>query len=280
MKKGILIQALGHTNYYQMAVVLAASIKSNEPDMPICLVTDNTVLIEHTKLFDLVMFPSKKSITQRGKTELIKAKLFMYDFSPFDETIFLDVDQIVIEGRKLAPIFDELKDVSLTFANHGLDDKSVWCDIAEVHKLYGNKTFWNIRSELVYFKKSKEVKKYFDTAKKVYEDNKITSATRFANATMADELAFQCAAIITGMYPHQQHWSPDFWYSINERIANKYPYELDSSYITYSIGGSITPNRIKNNYNTLAKHYFAKLNLFNPYQVVDKRNFLPERKSI
>jgi hypothetical protein len=82
------------------------------------------------------------------------------------------------------------------------------------------------------------------------------------------------------MYPHKENFNPNFWYSIQTKDANKYPYELDKSYITYSIGGSSTPQRIKNNYNILAKHYFAKLGLSNPYQVVDKKHFLPERKLI
>ena len=262
-----------------MAVVLAASIKANEPDMPICLVTDNDVKDSHVGLFRIIKKPTKKSIYKGNKIEYIKAKLFMYNFSPFEETLFLDVDQIMIDGCKLMPIFEELASIDLTFSNTGLANTSVWADINEVQKLYGNKPFWNFHSELVYFKKSKEVKKYFDTAINVYEENKIKSATKFANATMADELAFQCAAIITGIYPHKQNWCPNFWYDRDHSNSRKMPYEL-TAYTTYSIGGNSMPQNVKNNYNILAKHYFAKLGLSNPYQVVDKKQFLPDRKFI
>ncbi len=279
MTRGILIQALGHNNYYQMAVVLAASIKANEPDMPICLVTDNDVKDSHVGLFRMVKKPTKKSIYKGNKIEYIKAKLFMYDLSPFDETIFLDADQITIDSCKYLPIFEELASIDFTMSNTGLANTSIWADMKEVKEVYGENPFWNFHSEFVYFKKSKEVKKYFDAAIKVYEENKIKTATRFSGATMADELAFQCAAIITGIYPHKENWTPNFWFDRDHANSRKMPYEL-KNYVTYSIGGNSIPTNVKNNYNILAKHYFAKLGLSNPYQVVDKKQFLPERKLI
>jgi hypothetical protein len=279
MSKGILIQALGHNNYYQMAVALAASIKVNNPNLNICLVTDNDVKDNHVGLFRMIKKPIQKSITNGEKIEYIKAKLYMYDYSPFDETIFLDADQIMIGERDLEKVFNELENIDFTMSNTGIAGFSVWANIEEVQNIYGKKDFWNFHSEFVYFKKSDKVKKFFDTAKKVYADNKIESATKFANATMADELAFQCAAIVTGIYPHKQNWTPNFWYDRADRLKDKYPYEL-TDYITYSIGGKTTPQRIKDNYNILAKHYFAILGLSNPYQVVDKMKFLPERKLI
>lgn len=283
LKRGILLIANGHSNYYHMAVVLAASIRCND-GLPVCLVTNHAIHERHQHLFDVVIEPSKKSITQKygkvEKTEYIKAKLFMYDYSPFEETIFLDVDQVMISGRNLSSIFEELKDIDLAFSNTGIAEMSIWSSIDEVKKLYGNKPYWNYHSELVYFKKSPSVKSYFEAAKKVYEDNKIKSAVKFSAAAMADELAFQCAAMITGMYPHKENWTPNFWYDRATGLEKqKYPYQL-SGYITYSIGGNQIPQRVKDNYNILAKHYFAKLGLSNPYQVEDKRNFLPERNLI
>lgn len=279
MKRGILIYALGHPNYYSMAVVLAASIKANE-DLPICLITETGIVRnnDHKKLFDIIKPVIKKSITQGKKTEYIKSKLYMYDHSPFDETIFLDVDQIIIADRKISTVFEELKDVDFTMSNTGTSEISIWADIKEVKKLYGDKPFWNFHSEFLYFKKNKIVKNYFDAAKKVYSDNKIVSATKFANGSMADELAFQIASIETGLYPHKENWLPNFWFDRDKKMSLKYPYEL-TDYITYSIGGKETPQHVKNNYNILAKHYFATLGLSNPYQVVDKRIFLPERQN-
>jgi hypothetical protein len=280
LKQGVLILALGHPNYLKMAAVLAASIRINNPSLAIALATNSTAIPqEYMSLFDICLPIEEDFYRVNGIAEFIKAKLHVYDITPFTETIFLDADQVMIPGRDLAKVFDELAAIDITFSNTGPSETSIWADIKEVQQLYGNKPFWNYHSEFVYFKKCAAAKKYFNAAIKVYKDNKIKSAKRFANATMADELAFQAAAIVTGIYPHKQNWLPNFWFDRDQRNSRKYPYEL-TDYITYSIGGNIVPQVVKNNYNILAKSYFAKLGLSNPYQVEDKRNFLPERKNV
>lgn len=281
-KRGVLLCALGHVNYYRMAAVLAASIKVNEPDLSIHLVTNNTIAPGHEKLFDSVQCPEEKWYIHDGRPHYIKAKLFMYEMSPFAETIFLDADQIMIRRRKLLPVFNSLEDINFTMSNTGIAGGSIWADISEVKILYGNGKkveFWNYHSEFVYFKKDKEVARYFKAAQKVYNDNKIISAHRFAGANMADELAFQAASIITGIYPHQKEWLPNFWFDRHKNMNRMEPWQLND-YITYSIGGKETPKAVKDNYNILAKSCFAQLGLPHPYQVVNKSSFLPERKII
>lgn len=276
MEKGVLLIALGHTNYYRMAAVLAASLKDTNPGLPVCLATNSPVQPDHAELFDIIKPVPESMYFVNGKPEYIKVKLSMCDLSPFDKTLFLDVDQVIIPGKNIKPIFDILDGCNVTFSNTGLADISVWASIEEVKKLYGNKPFWNYHSEFVLFDKSEATLSYFKAAKKVYAANKIKSAERFAGATMADELAFQVAAMVTGIYPHADSWTPNFWFGRSPELATKYPYQLDG-YLTYSIGGNQIPKSVKDNYNTLAKSYFAKLRLSNPYQVEEKRIFIPER---
>ena len=279
MKKGILILALGNENYYRMAYTLAASIRANEPALNIAVATDRPIDIRYSRLFKEQIIIEESVYLIKGKLEYIRAKLFAYDFSPFEETIFLDADQIIIPGRKVVPIFEELKNIELTFSNTGLANTSMWADIQEVKNVYGDAPFWNYHSEFFYFKKNSEVKKYFATAKAAYDKAKLKSVTPFAGGKMADELAFQIAAMQTGLYPHEENWTPNFWYDRDRNNSYKYPYQL-LDFVSYSIGGNHVPTNVKDNYNTLAKFYFAKLGLSNPYQVVDKRKFLPERKLI
>lgn len=280
-ERGVLLIATGHKNYYRMAAVLAASIRCTG-GLSVCLVTDADIPEREKHLFDIVKKPVRKYMTQKypdgERVEFIKNKVHMYDYSPFEETIFLDVDQVVIHGRSLAKIFDEMEGIDFSMSNTGeANGMSIWCDIDEVQEIYGKKPFWNFHSELVYFRKSIEASLFFAAAIEVYNDNKVPSATKFAGAAMADELAFQCAAIITGIYPHKQHWTPNYWHDRHTQRQNMmYTYEL-TDYTTYSIGGNRIPARVKKNYNTLAKAYFAKLGLLNPYEVVDKQHFLPER---
>lgn len=281
MKKGILIIAVGHENYTKMAINLAASIRVNDPKLRIALATDAAppVWLQERGLIDEIVPVPAEYIGHNGKEAFIKSKLHMYELSPFEETIFLDADQIMIAGKSLVPVFKELAKVDLTFSNTGIAGSSIWADMKDIKKVYGDKPFWNFHSEFVYFKKSQKVADYFRAAQKVFTDNKITSAVTFGGAVMADELAFQCAAMITGKYPHKQNWLPNFWFDRDQKNSRKYPYQL-TDYITYSIGGNLVPPAVKDNYNTLANHYFAKLNLSNPYRVIDKRTFIPGRKTV
>lgn len=277
MKKGILLIALGHRNYKQMANVLAASIRVNDPGLSITLCTDEPIDQSFSQLFDQVKTVPENMYTVKGQKEYIKAKLFAYDLSPYDETIFLDVDLVLIMGKQLSPVFNELAAIDITFSNQGPSTFSIWADLAEVKKIYGEKEFWSLHSEFFYFKKTKEVKNYFKTAQKAFDADKIKSAHKFGGATMADELAFNIASMITGIYPHKKDWLPNFWSERDSKNAGKYPYQL-KEYITYSIGGHISKEFVKKNYNNLAAYYFSKLKLQKPYQAKDKRSFLPERK--
>lgn len=280
MKKGILLVAIGHGNYTKMAANLAASIKVNSKiDIALACSTPPPAMFAESGLINSFINVPEKMYVVNGVAEHIKIKTSLYDLSPFDETIFLDVDQIIIKGKDITEVFDELKNVDITFSNTGVAGMSIWADINEVKKIYGDKPYWNFHSEFIYFNKCETVKKYFDAAKKVYRDNKITSAKKFGHGSMSDELAFQAAAMITGTYPHKENWLPNFWFDRHPRLSRKYPYEL-KEYYTYSIGGNAIPDAVKANYNTLAKYYFAKLGLSNAYQVIDKRSYLPERKTV
>lgn len=275
--RGILLIGLGHENYSHMAEVLAASIKVNDPDISITVVSNANLI--NPELFNQIIVSDPK-LYNGDKKEFIKAKLHIFELTPYDETIFLDVDQIILPGKKLSTVFDEMKDIDFTMSNTGKSTMSIWADIKEVNKIYGPGEFWNFHSEFIYFKKTPAVKTYFETAIKIYNSNKIKSAHKFAGGSMADELAFQCASIVTGLYPHIENWLPNFWFDRNHKEIFKYPYQLAEKYTAYSIGGNTLPEIVRTNYNNLAKHYFAILKLQNPYQAIAKNRFLPERQRL
>ncbi len=281
MKRGILLIATGHRNYFRMAEVIAASIKVNNPDMPVCLASDKPWSADPinekgnaVKLFDI-----RVQIQEKWCSEPIKPKVYMDKITPFQETIFMDVDQVMIMGRDLNKLFEECRDLDFTMSNTGKASVSVWADIDEINLEYGCGRMWNFHSELVYWKKSENAKKFFKAAQDAYRKSPVKSAVKFAGGHMSDELAFQLASIETGIYPHKENWTRNFWYEAHPRLSRAYPYQL-TDYVTYSIGGRRVIDWVKTQYNTLAKAYFAKLGLSNPYQVVDKRIYLPERRSI
>lgn len=275
--KGILLIAIGNYEYLRMAENLAMSIKNVEPEMPITL-AHNYPLIE-SKIFDNLVVVPKESYTTNGKLEYIKVKTWMYDFSPYDETIFLDVDMIWFYTKKPSELFEECAGTGWTMSNTGLSETSVWCDINDIRKLYPKAQMWNYHSECVYFDKSPKTKKYFDTVKEVYENPPI-KGTNFGGARIADELAFQLASLKLNEFPHKENFTPIFWYARDRKTAHLQAYKLTKEYYAYSIGGNKLPIHVKNNYKGIAAFHARKAGIKRMNPIKDKRLFIPERMKI
>ena len=282
MKKGILLIAVGHENYTLMAANLAAGIKYNCPAMQIALATDQPIPEQFNHLFTDVIQVPEEYYTTNGITEYIKVKTHMYDLSPFDKTIFLDVDMAWINKRNPEDLFTILNGIDFTIANTGVAGQSIWADIKEVKKAWKtDKPFYNYHSEFVYFKKCARVKRYFDKVKAVFDKPRV-KGTSFGGARIADELAFQIASMVTGIYPHKDNFLPTFWWgrAVGTTQFYQYPYQFDDSFFGYSIGGKITPDWIAKNYNNLVGYYFKQAKLTNPWFAKDKQKFIKNRQNI
>jgi len=290
MQKGILIYALGHSNYYRMAEVLAASLIANgtkEDDIKIGVICDNEKELIYPQLFDAIIHLPFEKFSVKDKLVFNHATILVYDLSPFETTIKLDADMVWLNGRKPSDLFKTLEDIDITFENNGFDElskatrkRSVWAPPEEIQKAYkfsGEERCYSVFGEFVYFKKTKENKDFFKRVQTIYHKPKVACAD-FSNGTFTDELAIQIAIMQTGIYPHEENFAPilNLFLGYNH-LKYKYAYELPASFYAYSIGGNITPVWQRNQYNILASHYYRKLGLQNPFQATDKRRFLVER---
>lgn len=270
IKKGILLLAIGHDNYFKMAVNLAASIKHNSPDVSITLISDGT------RMLDSALFDDNIIIDPQGPLHAYKTKL--YELTPYDKTLYLDVDMIAVLGTNFGAFIDSLEGVPFTIMNVK-KEQCIWADPLEVRKASGNEEdpMYIVYSELIYFEKSKEAKAVFSEAKK--QANSKISTRPFAGA-VADELAFIIAMMKLKIQPHKANWLPVFWYYRSRKDQTMQPYKMKDNYIAYSIGGNVTPSYVKANYNNLAIFYGQKMGIARPYKVLDKRTFLPGRAKI
>lgn len=270
IKKGVLLLALGHENYFKMAVNLAASIKYNDPGVQVALINEGVYPID-TKLFD-------HSIVLQGEKIPHSVKTKLYELSPFDSTLYLDVDMIMLNEAKLSPIFEELGGIGFTVMNVQ-SEACIWATPEEVREYSGNSTdpMYIYYSELIYFEKSKEAKAIFTEAQK--QLNSKIANKKFAGG-MADELAFILAAMKLGVKPHQDNWTPVFWYFRSKKEAHLQPYQLTNKYLAYSIGGNETPQYVKASYNNLVTFYSQRMGINRPFKAIDKRNYLPSRAKI
>jgi len=275
--KGILLIAIGSTEYLEMAKNLAMSIKNVEPTMQIAL-AHNFGTIE-SKLFDVLVDVPFESYNTNGQVEFIKVKTWMYDFSPFQETIFLDVDMVWLFNKKPSELFELCKGLNWTMSNTGIAETSIWTDITEVRKLYPSSKMWNYHSECVYFNKCEKSKKYFDKVRSIYE-NPPVKGTNFGGARIADELAFQLASIELNEYPHKENFTPIFWYARDKKETNLAPHKLKDLYFAYSVGGNRLPQNVKNNFMTISNYHAQTSKLSRAYRIKDKRTFIKERMKL
>ncbi|HRB54357.1 MAG TPA: hypothetical protein PLD87_11835 [Bacteroidia bacterium] len=294
MSKGILIFAYSHPFYGMYAANLAASIKFTCPDIPITLLHDEKAIGHfnaiHRSLFNEFKEIPKDCFYTNGVFQPYKAKLYAYELSPYDETIFIDADVIMFPlGRNLNNIFEELKDVDFTIQNRSNYDAAtdikpdMWADLQEIKKEYSvtDGQFYYISSEFIYFKKTEQNEKLFKDAINIFDNFRITYK-RFGGG-IPDELPLSIAMLVNKVKPHADGYRPIYWEAAEKKNYNTiklYGSQRTENYIGYSAGGYIASNnRMKEVYNTLAQFYAAKYG-FTPSPFREKRTFNKDRANI
>jgi hypothetical protein len=279
MTTGILMIALGHENYIKMAVNLAASIRATS-QVNIHLVHDGKLSelseAEQT-LFTSDSLPDNRHWHTGQSEDPVKAKTRLYDLSPYDRTLFLDVDMIWL-FRPIDELINELEGVDFAIMNEGPIEKCYWADPAEMRTVTGSEVPMHVfYSELLYFEKSDQMKAYFKSVKANYDKPRVRSK-EFAGSHMPDELAYIMASLQTGILPHAANWFPVYWYLRDKANRHLQPYQLSNIFYAYSIGGNVTPQYAKAHYNNLSTHFASKMGIKKPYQVRDKRSYIATRQ--
>lgn len=84
------------TDYVKQAYALACSIKATQKEFKnVCLITDNIIKERYIKAFDkVIILDSDESKESEWK---IENRYKIYNLSPFEETIVLDSDMLVLE---------------------------------------------------------------------------------------------------------------------------------------------------------------------------------------
>lgn len=243
MKKGIVLIATGSNIYIKMAFNLACSIIKCGSGIPVCLFHDES--IGELNEIQQFMFTKKVMLTPDQKRNPFLAKLFINEMSPFEETIYLDVDMICSPYGNLNSLFDQLQDVEFTIANRGKDVKTDW--------VTWDKPMWDLSSEFMYFKKTDKVAELFDTARNFY----LTSdkVKRLIGDCLPDEPSLSYAMDQLNIEPHKSPYHPSYW------VAHGYEPEKNilSNYQFLSMGGNALPVKIVKLYNKWATIYAGEI---------------------
>jgi hypothetical protein len=290
--RGILLLAVGHPYYGDMAVNLAMSLKFTAPEIPITLVTDTNGMryidAQRQKLFDGILTCPDEYTTFRGRKSYVKPKVYLNHFSPYDQTIFLDVDMIMTPKKSIRDVFDECDGVQFTMQNRGHLDLAkvqdpdamfiIWASTGKIKDAFGFESgkLYNLSSEFIYWEKSKKTDGLFARAQSLFESPKVRHID--FGGGVPDELPFTCSMIEMSMYPHKDVWRPIFWESFDkvqpqEKIINE-------RFFGVSLGGNIVPKYTRKIYTNLVKFYGKHHGLTTHRPIKDKRQFIQERKTI
>lgn len=304
--KGVVLISGGHPMYSHYAANLAMSIRDHS-DIPIVLFYEGAGLSylfqDQKDLFtDILELPIEYYMTTDG-ARYVKAKLHLYDLSPFDETLFLDVDMIFsdtrISGKKIEDLFKENEMREIQFACRGekkMDEgiRSEWVNLSEVKNIHGFDHWYELSSEFIYFKKGETAQKVFDTALNYYDnpgmeikrwivengrpklEEKPNAIAEFAGG-IPDEVPFSFALEKLGV-KIKAPYLPSYWQPFY--FAKTIPdVEVQRRFPLVSIGGAALQPNTQRIYNTLAKYYAGKtLHKRSPYQAVAKKEVLNKER--
>jgi len=210
--KGILLIALG-VKYNELAFNLTKSIKQHNPNLQVAVITDSDYP-EILDAFDIVLTPNVNDYIEDYSFNPFKLKTFIYDYSPFEETIYLDVDAVCL--KDISALFSNFKIQEVARYDKENADSSdcVWFDkLSDIFDLYNLKNAYpEYNSSFVSFNKSTINKSYFDLVKKMYNDRRFNYTKIGRN--YPDEMAFGIASSMLEHYSSNPKEVPIcFWWS-------------------------------------------------------------------
>lgn len=210
MNRGYITIATGDRKYYQMAVNLLHSYRNHtKVDLPFAILCDEEN--EYTKEFDqvIIMHHSFKSYMD---------KLMLYQYIPFDETIFLDSDMLILsDPSEMWDDFSMSDDVSCYGDVLSLNAPNGWFDVSKCDK-YKDKLNYNVdfHGGVYFLRKTLRCKETFELAINIVNNYSDYGFKYFEKP--ADEPVIALAMVIEGMKPCQKNMPGLFWPSYRQRI--------------------------------------------------------------
>lgn len=163
LEKGIITFAYGKPKFIDMAKTLARSLRLHSPNLPCAIVTDCQDDPELNELFDyLIPF-------QPGYGGNMKQKLYLDVYSPFQKSLYIDSDSIIV--RDINFIFDTFQDRSFSlpgsrYLTFGEQDPYMK-DLDFILNHFGLTKLPKFNGGLYYFDKSETTQSIFETARNI-----------------------------------------------------------------------------------------------------------------
>jgi hypothetical protein len=282
---GILLVAVKHPYYGRMAYNFAASVRAVDFNFPVSVLWNGNAL-NHLTEDQLRVFDQLIEIQETG----LCAKLSVAEHSPYEITLYSDVDACWLPKRHPMDLFNAHGDTEFLVITEGwkglnadtpdyAHDYPLWADLEAIkaaYKLTAPKLY-QCRSEAMIFKSTKRVKRMFALASKIYKSPKIK--VRVFADQLPDEFALNIALAVDGFEIKPELWSPSYWAPFHG-LRLPVPGKLYADWFMLSAGGNRVDTQTKNIYDNICKVAVKKLGQQYLFPLMQKRNFLLERRAL
>jgi hypothetical protein len=185
--KGVVLVAFGKPQYYWAAYNLAYSIKRFNKALQIALICDSQERATYhchdlTNVIDVYVELPEQHIYTNKKLDPGKAKVLLYDYLPYENNLYLDVDAVCL--KDLQPLIDQLIENDAEYATHvvgehtidkGRDFKQMqwaWADQLWQHfGLVKSDKIYAINSSIQFIQKCEKAEAIYRTAADMYINN-------------------------------------------------------------------------------------------------------------
>lgn len=288
-EKGILLIATKHPYYGRMAYNLAVTIKAVQPDARVAILHSGRGL-SHLSERQKEVFHSLIELPD-GDALGIGAKVYVYDYSPFEKTLVIDSDNLWLPVKRPAELFEELKGIKFTAITEGrynIESREselntfyfLWADPLEIIQTYKLVKGWiyQWRSEVMYFERHGLIEAMFHSAKEVFHNPRV-KVGEFAGV-VPDELCLNIACAKHGIEPHKYKWTPCYWDRVDQASRRLPLSQLYQKYFLMSTGGNRSSKHATDLYNKVAGASFHKLGLQHLFTLQSKKHAITERQTI
>jgi len=183
-------------NYVEQASLLAMSLRAHN-DTPISLVTNNIVPEEYQKLFDKII-PIPFNDAAKDTDWKIENRWKLYHASPYDETIVMDTDMLVLQNIDMWWKF--LSNYEMFFVSNVLNYRGEAADTSYYRKTFIENNLPNLFSGFHYFKKCKFAQEFYAWLELIVNNWQAFYEQHLVATSRPTHLSIDvCAAIVTSI---------------------------------------------------------------------------------
>lgn len=191
--RGVLTLAYGHRRFIQQAKYLGMSLQLHAPNLPRTLVTDSSDPQLRSLFTEII--PHRPEFGSG-----VRQKLYLDQYSPYDETLFIDSDCLALgnlDAFWIAFVGQSFGVPGFRYLRKGSTDPFIDVDFVLDH--LGLSALPKFNGGSYYFTRSPEASAFFETARKVMDDWRELRLAPFRRNGPNDESVYSVAMAMHNM---------------------------------------------------------------------------------